>query len=65
MRLWLIMALWLSVPDRLSSFDALWQPAALAPNGAASQAGLMPVFLPLVKRANGEVRLKPISFNTF
>jgi len=65
MRLWLALALWLISPQRMATFDPPWRSASPAPNGEFVAGDLAAPFLPLVKCANGQVRLKPISFNTF
>jgi len=65
MRMWLIVALWLGTPDRVAIDGQLWQRDHQLSNAAVSAGDLITAFLPLVKRANGEVQLKAISFNTF
>ena len=65
MRLWLALVLWLISPQRMTTNDPPWRSASPLPNAELAAVDLATPFLPLVKRANGEVRLKPISFNTF
>jgi len=61
MRRWLVVAILCVLPARMMSDQSKMN---VVP-GAVNRHDLTPLYLPLIKRANGRIGVKPVSFNTF